>query len=95
MINIDQANELRDTFRLAMIGWDVTVSVTIEHDYANVTFELWKTKFEGAFYLVGEGWITDFDCPHYIINSETVWQWISMQLHDKLNSLTQTTTNNP
>lgn len=80
----DQINELRDTFRLAVIDWDVPVSVTIEHDCVNVAFELWGTKFEGDFYLAGEKWSNNHDYPHYTTNGESVWQWIAMQLHDKL-----------
>lgn len=85
-MSADQINELRDTFRVAMLGWDVPVSVTIEDDAANVAFELWGTKFEGSFYLTptGDEWKTSDDCPHYITNGESAWQWIAMKLHDKL-----------
>jgi hypothetical protein len=85
-MSADQINELRDTFRVALMLWDVPVSVTIEDDAANVTFELWLTKFEGTFYPKGDEWKTSDDCPHYITNGESVWQWIAMQLHDKLTS---------
>lgn len=84
-MSADQINELRDTFRVAMLGWDVPVSVTIEDNTANVTFELWGTKFEGSFeHMEDNEWSDGNDCPHYIKDSESVWQWIAMQLHDKL-----------
>ena len=83
-MSADQINELRDTFRAAMLDWDVPVSVTIEDDTANVSFELWRTKFEGGFCLEKGRWSNGEDCPHYITNSESVWQWIAMKLHDKL-----------
>jgi len=83
-MNIEQINELRDTFRVAMLNWDVPVSITIEDDAANVSFELWTTKFEGSFYLEKGQWTNGHDYPHYITDSMSVWQWIVMQLHKKL-----------
>lgn len=83
-MSADQINELRDTFRVAMMDWDVPVSVKIIDDMAKVSFELWRTQFQGSFYVVGEQWQTADDCPHSITNGESVWQWISMQLYDKL-----------
>lgn len=83
-MSADQINNLRDTFRVAMLDWDVPVSVTIEDDTANVSFELWLTKFEGSFYHEKGKWANSHDCPHYITNGESVWQWIAMQLHEKL-----------
>ncbi len=80
----DQINELRDTFRVAMLDWDVPVSVTIDDDTANVTFELWMTKFEGSFFPHHGKWANNHDCPHFITSRESVWQWIAMKLHDKL-----------
>lgn len=81
----DQINELRDTFRVAMLNWDVPVSITVaDEEMVYVTFELWKVKYDGSFYLSDGQWTNDFDCPHYITNGESVWQWIAMQLHDKL-----------
>ena len=83
-MSADQINKLRDTFRSAMLDWDVAVSVTLDDDTANVSFELWLTKIEGSFYLEKGQWTNDHDCPHYITNKESVWQWIAMQLHYKL-----------
>jgi hypothetical protein len=83
-MKIEQINELRDTFRSAMLNWDVPVSLTIEDDAANVSFELWQTKFEGGFYLEKGQWSNGHDCPYFITDSESVWQWIAMHLHDKL-----------
>lgn len=80
----DQINELRDTFCRAMLDWDVPVSVTVDDDAANVSFELWRTKIEGCLYLNEVVWTDGEDCPHLITDSESVWQWIAMQLHDKL-----------
>ncbi len=82
----DQINALRDTFRVAMLDWDVPVSVTIEDDYAIVRFTLWGTKLEGWFNLEKGQWSDGNDCPHYITNSESVWQWIAMDLHNQLPS---------
>ena len=82
-MTINQINALRDTFRAAMLDWDVPVSITIEDDTANVSFKLWRTKFEGNFnHVENDKWSDGNDCPHYIENSESVWQWIAMQLHD-------------
>jgi hypothetical protein len=83
-MSADQINELRDTFRVAMLNWDVLVSITAEDDTASVSFELWTTKFEGSFYLEKGQWTNGHDCPHFITDSESVWQWIAMQLHNKL-----------
>lgn len=81
----DQINELRHKFRSAMLDWDVSVSVIIDNDLANVSFELWETQFKGGFYwLEDDEWSDGEDCPHYITDSESVWQWIAMQLYDKL-----------
>lgn len=60
----DQINELRDTFRVAMMDWDVPVSVKIDDDYAEVSFELWRTKFEASFCLHNDTWQTLDDCAH-------------------------------
>jgi hypothetical protein len=83
-MNIEQINELRDTFRSAMLNWDVSVTITAEDDAANVSFELWLTKFDGSFYLEKGQWTNDHDCPHYITDHKSVWQWIAMRLHSKL-----------
>ena len=83
-MSADQINELRDSFRRAMLDWDVPVSVNVADDYADVSFTLWGTKLEGCFYLDKGKWSNNHDCPHYITNRESVWQWIAMQLHDKL-----------
>ncbi len=82
----DQINELRDTFRVAMLDWDVPVSVIFdtEDETAVVSFELWGTKFEDTLALVGREWQTLGDCPHVISDKLTAWQWIAMQLHNKL-----------
>ncbi len=74
----DQINALRDIFRVAMLNWDVPVSVTI------VRFTLWGTKLDGWFNLKKGQWSDGNDCPHYITNSESVWQWIAMELHNQL-----------
>ena len=50
-MSADQINELRDSFRRAMLDWDVPVSVNVADDYADVSFPLWGTKFEGCFHL--------------------------------------------
>jgi hypothetical protein len=84
-MSADRINTLRDTFRVAMLDWDVPVSVTIEDDCASVCFTLWGTKLEGSFeHLEDDEWSDGNDCPHYIKNTESVWQWIAMKLHDKL-----------
>lgn len=84
-MNADQINELKDTFRRAMLDWDVAVSVTIfDEDYADVSFKLWGTDIEGCFRLEKNKWVVGHDCPHYITNSTTAWQWIAMKLHEKL-----------
>jgi hypothetical protein len=80
----DQINELRDTFSTALLDWGVQVSVKIEDDAANVSFELWSTKFEASLFLHDGRWTNDYDCPHFVEDSESVWQWIAMHLHDKL-----------
>lgn len=80
----DQINELRDEFRRAMLDWDVPVGVTIDDDTANVSFELWGVKIEGGFYLDSGKWNDGGDCPHVISDKLTAWQWIAMQLHEKL-----------
>lgn len=80
----DQINDLRDTFRSAMLDWDVPVSVKVEDDYAEVSFTLWRTKFEGSFWLEKDQWSDGEDCPHHITDHTAVWQWIAMQLHNKL-----------
>ncbi len=80
----DQINDLRDTFRRAMLDWDVPVSANFTDDEIDITFELWSTKFEGSFYCSDGKWTNGHDCPHFITNRESVWQWIAMQLHDKL-----------
>lgn len=81
----DQINELRDTFRVALMGWDVPVSAkTVDTDTIDISFELWLTKFEGCFSIHSGEWSDGEDCPHYITNGESVWQWIAMQLHNKL-----------
>jgi len=83
-MTLDQINELRDTFRVAMLDWDVPVSVTIDEDEATVSFELWLIKFEGSFFLHDGKWTNDHDCPHFITNQVSVWHWIAMKLHNKL-----------
>lgn len=80
----DQINDLRDTFRSAMLDWDVPVSVKAGDDYANVTFTLWGTEFEGCFHLDHGKWNDNYDCPHYIERPSHVWIWIAMKLHEKL-----------
>jgi hypothetical protein len=80
----DQINELRDNFRVALLDWDVPVSVTIEDDYAIVRFTLWGTKIEGWFQRHKNQWITNPDCPHAITGSTSVWQWIATHLHERL-----------
>lgn len=67
-----------------MLDWDVLVSVSIEEDYAEVSFILWGIKLEGCFYLDGDKWNNNHDCPHYITGNTSVWQWIAMELHKKL-----------
>lgn len=80
-MNSDQINTLRDIFRVALLDWDVPVSVTIEHDHAIVRFTLWGTELEGWFSLDHGKWQYNPDCPHYITNSLSAWQWIAMELH--------------
>lgn len=83
-MSADQINELRDTFRRAMLDWDVSVSIqVIDETWVDLAFILWGTSIEGSFYLDGDQW-SDEDCPHYITNSTTAWQWIAMKLHNKL-----------
>lgn len=83
-MNADQINELRDLFRRSMLDWDVSVSVKVMDVIVYVSFDLWQTRLEGSFYLSDNQWAENFDCPHYITNRESVWQWIAMQLHAKL-----------
>lgn len=80
----DQINNLRDSFRRAMLDWDVVVSVKIEDLYADVDFHLWGTRFEGTFTIIKNTWATLSDCPHEIKGSISVWQWIAMKLHEKI-----------
>jgi hypothetical protein len=83
-MNIEQINELRDTFRAAMLNWDVPVSAKVSGDEIDISFELWRVKFEGSFSLEKGQWNNGYDCPHYITDHESVWQWIAMHLYDKL-----------
>jgi len=85
-LDADQINSLRDAFRVAMLDWDVPVSVVFdaEDKTADVSFDLWGTKFKGTFALVGREWQTLGDCPHVISDRLAAWQWIAMKLHEKL-----------
>lgn len=67
-----------------MLDWEVPVSVVVINDLANVSFNLWGTEFKGGFHLLKDEWVDSKDFPHYITDSQSVWQWIAMQLHGKL-----------
>lgn len=83
-MNDEQIIGLRETFKSAMSDWDVTVSTSATDDqYASVEFTLWGRQFAGEFSRSPKGWDNGEDCPHYITDSESVWQWIAMQLIDQ------------
>lgn len=83
-MDADQINSLRETFRRAMLDWDVPISVVLEDDYANVSFELWGKSLSGTFDLENGIWQTLGDCPHSIDSLTSVWQWIAMQFHKQI-----------
>jgi len=81
----DDINLLEELFHDAMMDWDVNPIVSrADEDTACISFELWGTLFEGDFIMSHGHIVTPDDCPHRIDNHESVWQWIAMQLHDKL-----------
>ncbi len=83
-MNAEKLISLRETFKSAMSDWDVDVSVAENADeYASVEFALCGRQFAGEFSLSPSGWENGEDCPHYITDSESVWQWIAMQLIDQ------------
>ena len=83
-----QREELQDLFRYAMLDWDVAVKVKrgCEPEYADVSFELWATKFEMEFAWnkLDECWQTIDDCQRQIYDCEDVWIQIAANLHDRL-----------
>jgi hypothetical protein len=81
----DQINDLHDTFRSAMLDWDVSVSAKVaDENHIDISFELWAHKLEGSFELIKDKWSDGQDCPHYIGDCESVWIWIAMQLSNKI-----------
>ena len=81
-MTIEQINDLRNTFRVAMLDLDVPVYVEFNDECADVSFELWGSDLSGSFQLdQNNEWGTLDDFPHTIDGGVAVWQWIAMQFH--------------